>query len=120
MPPRPALLIITSTPPKRSAAVEQRLDLLLLGHVTDQAGDPVDTELGAEGLLGLCQPTLVGVADNDRPGALLQAASGDGGADARTGGSRDDDDLAREQVVSRDVVGGGCRPSWSSHAPFSR
>ena len=81
--------------------VEQRRDLRLVGHVADQLAHPVGTELGGQRLLGLGEPALVGVAEDDRLRALLERAAYDGGADAGAGRGGDHDDLAGEQVVAR-------------------
>jgi hypothetical protein len=80
-------------------AVDQRLDLRLVGHVAGPGGDGgVAVRLG-QLVAGGGQPPLVLVADH-HPGALLQAAAGGGGADAGAGGGGDDDYFSFEQAVS--------------------
>ena len=107
VPPRPALLIMMSTPPNSSAASSSACDLGLVGHVADELAHPVGAELLGQGRLVLGQPALVGVAEDDRLGALLQRPAYDGGADAGAGGRGDHHDLAGEQVVARHVVRDG-------------
>ena len=115
VPPRPALLIMMSTPPNSSAASSSALHLGLVGDVADQLADPVGAELRGQRLLGLREPALVGVAEDDRLRALLERPSYDGGADARARGGGDDDDLAGQQVVARHVVGDGLLGSGRGH-----
>ena len=100
--------------------VEQRADLGLVGDVADQLAHPVGAELLGQRLLGLREPALVGVAEDDRLRALLQRPSYDGRADAGAGGGRHDDDLAGQQVVAGDVVGGGLLGSGGGHPRASR
>ena len=117
VPPRPALLTITSTPPKGSAA--SRSAATWASSVTSQ-GTAVTRSAPnsvAEGLLGLGEPPLVGVAEHDGLGALLQAAAHGRGADPGSGGGGHDDHLAGEQVVARDVGRRRLLGSWRSLIP---
>ena len=101
VPPRPALLIITSTPPSAStAAGEQRLHLGLVGDVADggRRSAPARRPSGRRPP----EAALVDVGDHHR-GALLEHALGRGEADAGAGGGGDD---APSLPASRSWPGG--------------
>ena len=119
VPPRPALLIMTSTPPGVLGEVQQRLDLLLDGDVADGPAHAFRAELGAQLGGGCLQPSGVGVAEHHQGRALLQAAAGGGGADPGAGGGRDDDAAPGEQAVGGDVGGDGLCDALGNHARAS-
>ena len=115
VPPSPALLTITSRPPNSSAASISACTCA--SSVTSQTSvrtrsapnsSPSASSASAE-------PALVGVAEHDGLGALLQHPAYDGRADAGSGGRGHDDDLVAQQVVGRHVVGRGLLGSGRRH-----
>ncbi len=99
--------------------VEQRGDLGLVGDVADELAHALGAELGGQRLLGLGQAALVGVAEDDGLGALLEDAPHDRGADAGAGRGGDHDDLPGQQVVAGHVVGDGLLGAFGGHqAPW--
>ena len=109
VPPRPALLTSTSTPPsRRDGRREQRRPprprrsrcrARVSGRVPVSSARPVG---------GLAQPALVEVADEHlRP--LLQGPAGHGRADAGAGGGGDDHRAVGQQAVAGHVGGRGAQ-----------
>ncbi len=98
VPPRPALLIITSIRPKCPAAPSISA-VTCTSSVTSQGWDqnPVTVRPG-QVVAGRGQPLVVLVADH-HPGAFFQAAPRGGAADAGAGGGGDHHHLAVQQAV---------------------